>query len=472
MPFCIFADSQIRGHGRAVDFKPAKALLIPRLNRQGAAALCMAFFILPGYGQQVQEAEENSVSDVSTAVTPAISVEPISAGAGVMATEGATEVAVDSLEAGKPEKGELIFKTALGILYDDNIYQTDTDLTADFVALARVGAEFGSRESGNGSFLFGYDATGYTYIDNSDLNGINHAAMFQAALDLPKTKLGASFNYARVSSGAGSLFGQLSGGGGRSTTAEREGAQFAEQDVLGGALRASRDLSAKVVLDSTLTYSARYLHGNYLSSESMNGRLGLGYRVTERTLAGFDGVYGILNADTSPRQTYQNALFKMEYAATGKLGFLGDAGVETRQRDGDGGSDSTGFIFHVQARYAIRERTAVSLGAGRYTEGSATEAGTTVQRTFISTSLDQDVGRKFHLVLESGYDTSDYTSTVDEVQPAWAENYWFGRLGLDYRPNDRSSVGLFYEHRNSDSEREGEFSYRGNRIGIQLAVTF
>ena len=144
--------------------------------------------------------------------------------------------------------------------------------------------------------------------------------------------------------------------------------------------------------------------------------------------------------------------------------------------------DSTRFIFNLQAAYQIRVRTALRLSASRSTDGSATLGASSVERTTVSLGLDQGIGRRFAVGLESGYEKADYgdpgvirtvsdTGAVEENSLSPTAVYWYGRASLNYMPRPNTSIGVFYEFRSNDGGG-GSQSYEANRIGLQAAISF
>lgn len=390
-----------------------------------------------------------------------------------IATEGAGEVATESLKNSEPEKGGLVFKGAVASIFDDNIFLLDSEKSDDIILMARLGVEFAPVESGDGSFYAAYGATGFKYLDHSDLDGVNHAARLRMALNLPSTQLGLAAFYARLSGSAEGLLGQFSGSGAqRASAAEREGVQYVERDLFSATATASHDLGSKTLLTSVLSYRGAFYESGFRNSQNFYGRLGLGYKATERTIVGVAGGYGYLDSDNNPTQKYQEALLTLRYEATEKLKLSADGGVEFRQYDGASSEgDAVNPSFNIEAEYQMRERTVLKLDAGRLVDTSTVSAQTSIERNYVDLGVDQFIGEKFLFSLNGGYESATYESTgVSGVNRD--ENYWYTRTALNYLPNSRTTLGVFYEHRDNDSDGENGRTYVGNQIGIQFALSF
>ena len=431
----------------------------------------------------------------------ALSIEPLAGDDAAPDAQGSAAYA----EASREELRKVIpqaflFRIATGAMVDDNIFQTEFDTEDDLMLEATLGVTFTTPPGGNATFSLDYGATGFTYLDHSDLNGFNHALNFAGGLKLPKTTLGVSGSYQRSEGGEpGSL--QLSSSGAdpvlsdtssttdqRARDADREAGQFIPRDVMAASLTARRELATKTNLDTALTYSGTlYDDEEFQSTSDLSGRMGLNYDVTGKTTLGFAGVYGQLDNGDNPSQTYQNLLLTSGYTATGKLVFRGQAGVDFRQYDPvEAGAapqadqdDTTRFVFNLGAAYKLRERTSLQLGASRSTDGSAIAGISSIQRTSATLSLNQGIGQRLAFIMAGGYDLSDYGSETDgnpstEGEDPLAdrqENNWFSRATLNMMPTARITLGVFYEYRQNDSGGSG-LTYEANRYGIQAAVSF
>ena len=431
----------------------------------------------------------------------ALSIEPLAGDDAAPDALGAAAYAEASgEELRKVIPQAFLFRIATGAMVDDNIFQTEFDTEDDLMLEATLGVTFTTPPQGNATFSLDYGATGFTYLDHSDLNAINHALSLTGGLKLPKTTLGVSGNYQRLAGGdPESLQPSISGtdpvlSDTASTTdqrardADREAGQFSPRDVMAATLTARRELATKTNLDTALSYSGTlYDDEEFQSTSDLSGRMGLNYDVTGKTTLGFAGVYGQLENGDNPTQTYQNLLLTSGYTATGKLVFRGQAGVDFRQYDPvESGAapqadqdDTTRFVFNLGAAYQLRERTSLQLGASRSTDGSAIAGISSIQRTSATLSLNQGIGQRLAFIMAGGYDLSDYGSETDGNPSAEGgdpladrqENYWFSRASLNVMPTSRITLGVFYEYRQNDSDGSG-LTYEANRYGIQAAVSF
>ena len=243
----------------------------------------------------------------------------------------------------------LLLKVALGGIYDDNLFLEETDKAEDLVLQARLGLAYRQLESGNSSFSFSYEAVGFMYQEYDEFNDINHEFGVTGSLTLPKTQLGFSANYQRVSAGEQSGLRRLSANptsldtnslvtdtagaaNQQSQNADRESGSFSVRDVIAASLSASRPLASKTNFTAALGYSGTiYQDDTFQDSQDYNARLGLNYEFSGKTTLGLAGTYGKLDNGLNSTQTYQNILVTASYNASGKLAFRGEAGLEFRQ---------------------------------------------------------------------------------------------------------------------------------------------
>lgn len=422
------------------------------------------------------DAVDNTSNDRQTSTVSAadsgLEVSEVSTEIADIATEAAGKVATESLKSGDPEKGGLVFKGAVAGIFDDNIFLLDSESSDDIIMMARLGAEYETPESSNGSFYAAYAATGFKYLDHSDLDGVNHIARLRTALALPKTQLGLAIYYAHLSGSAEQLLGQFSGtNANRPSDVEREGAQYAERNEVTATATTYYDLASKTLLISSLNYRGTFYDADLRNLQDFRGRLGLGYKVTEKTTLGLAGGYGYLDSDNNPHQKYQETLITLKYEATEKVKLSADGGVEFRQFDQASQGNVVNPSFNIQGEYHLRERTLLKLDAGRLVDTAIASADTLVERNYINLGIDQSIGDKFLLTLYCGYERASYEATgASGVNRD--ENYWYTRTALNYLPNSRTTLGVFYQHRDNDSDGENGRPYVGNQIGIQIALSF
>lgn len=497
----------------------ALVLLLPAAIAQlaGQAQAQTAQTADPALQIQVNAVESANASDTSgqgERMQDSLEVSPIQGDAAAMDASAAAEVALNSEEDLRAIPEAWLIRLAAGATYNDNIFQTESAEESDLILQYGLGATLQSTKGGNTAFAFNYDATAFNYLDHPEVDGLNHSVGLQLGLSLPKTTLGLSASYNRVESGdqlprrpfhvtdsnlpedeAANAADQ------RVSQGNREAGLFNTRDIITAALTASHSLAPKTHLVSSLGYASNlYEDEQYQSTRNVTGQLGLTYQFTGKTTLGLAGSAGYQDNDGNGTQVYQSALLTATCNASGKLTFKGAAGIEFRQygepdpAETDSSptrqataerEDSTKFVFNLGAAYQLRPRTSLTLSASQGSDGSALVGVSSVERTNLALGIDQAIGQRFKLGLAGGYELADYTPAGGSDSPATAalagsrgtdyydrlEKYWFGRASLNFTPTPRSSIGLFYELRNNDSDGGG-LTYESNRVGVQCAINF
>lgn len=432
-----------------------------------------------------QEAGEASAPVASAAVEVASegggeSISPIATEVSGLTTEGAGAVAEASLQEAPVVPASFLFNTGAGAVYDDNIYQTNDATVADTVLLFSAGFAWIPRVTDTSKFALTYNATLFHYLEQDDLGGdVNHDAAMAGQILIGETSLTSTVSFRRLSGSDISLSGSGFGGGGISSqqalVSNPEDRNLNPQDVrdlLTAAVGFSRPLAGKTSINGGLNYSANLYDDPLPSTQTYSGQLGLGYLVGARTTVGVSGVIGRTDGDDgSLSEDYEQALGTVSYDATEKLDFSGSAGLNFRQSDLAGAGDRTDFVFNLSTRYQWRERTGLFLTAGRNTQSSVTESDAAINRTTVYVGVDQRIADRWSLQVSGGYDLSDYEDAQNDFAQSREETFLTGRVSLNFRPTDRSTIGLFNEYRQNEAGDDIS-SYEGNRVGLQIGVQF
>ena len=197
---------------------------------------------------------------------------------------------------------------------------------------------------------------------------------------------------------------------------------------------------------------------------------GMRYQILPKTNIGFEGVGGILESPSSPRQYYQEARFRLSYAATGKLTLKFSGGVEVMEFEGDNSIKATP-VFSLGLSYQPFDGTTLNLAAYRNIIGSNATAGQDIIATGFGIAVDQRFFQKFVAGVSFGYEHDEYFATTDEFPTDRVDNYLYVRPTLRYSFVRWFSVNVFYEFRKNTSNQATSNAY-GNRLGMELAARF
>jgi hypothetical protein len=168
-------------------------------------------------------------------------------------------------------------------------------------------------------------------------------------------------------------------------------------------------------------------------------------------------------------QTYEQALFRVIYAATEKLAFNASAGGELRQTD-DG--DVFSPVFSLGAVWKPTDSTSVSLEGRRRTYASAALVGQDYEATGLTISVRQRFLQRFYLSLAAGYEHTEYIAVQPGIVANRVDDYYFIRPSFDWDLSEYFSVGLFYEHDESVSSGVGARPFTRDLFGAQFSLRY
>ena len=439
----------------------------------------------PPSGVPVRGAElavEPAAEPVTAAAEPvklegggATPIEPVQSGAALTA-EGAAEVAEMTQAEVPSAPATLKFHVAGGAVYDDNIEQTSTNTEEDFLFLLGAGLTWTPRMTEKSRFSFDYMATGFEYLDRSDIGGdVNHDARVSGRALWGATTVTGDLSYRHFAGAEVSLF----GGGALdnlvySYSSEDRGLRPQEnRDLFSASAGLTRPIAGKTALTASINYYTNvYDNDDLASTDSLSGLFGLGYLAGARTTVGVAGVLGRRGGDSGAlEEDFQQALLTATYDPTEKLDFSARVGADFRQADFEGGSDVTEFVFNLTARYQWRDRTGFSINADRSPRGSSLYRGGSDLRTSVYVAVDQRIAESWRLQLAGGYELAEYENPSSGYAGVGEEDFLTGRVSLRYQPSERWSASLYYEYRQNEADLE-RYSYEGNRLGLQVAVSF
>ena len=105
-------------------------------------------------------------------------------------------------------------------------------------------------------------------------------------------------------------------------------------------------------------------------------------------------VGGVLDSPSSPRQYYQQARLRLNYAATGKLTLKFSGGVEVLEFEGDNSIKATP-VFSLGLAYQPFDGTTLNLAGYRNIIGSNATAGQDIIATGFEIGVEQRFFQKF-----------------------------------------------------------------------------
>lgn len=345
-------------------------------------------------------------------------------------------------------------RVTASMVYDDNIFISNTNRVADVIWSVTAGAAFelGDFRNLQENFLIAeWYGTGYFYTNNPDQNAFNQSAAL----------LG-QYRWEKLTAQLSSKYQYLTG-------PDRQVGSFATRHVFENAIRFNYDYSDKTSFDAEFAQNTQLFEA-YYNQYDYRGKLGMDYRILPKVKIGVEGAAGILNVEESPLQFYQQARLRAKYTATGKLDAKLSGGVEFRQFDG-GQDMKIEPVFSLGLEYRPFDGTLLSINGYRNVVGSNSLRGQDYVATGFAISIQQRFLQKFYTGITFGYENDTYFATANDTFSDRVDNYIFLRPSISYALNDWVTAGAFYEYRDNASTVSSSAFYN-NRFGFELGLQF
>ena len=279
-----------------------------------------------------------------------------------------------------------------GVVYDDNIEFSNTNRVPDVIWTISGGLAFelGDFRGGSENYLSAYWVGSPTfYMDNPDQNNFDWS--YALIAQYRRSKLVGRFD---------SNFSESTGG-------NREVNAITTTRSFSNSLRFRYDYSEKTSFDLKFANDASIVE-SFQNTYRYEVASGMRYQILPKTNIGFEGVGGILESPSSPRQYYQQARFRLSYAATGKLTLKFSGGVEVMEFEGDNSIKATP-VFSLGLSYQPFDGTTLNLAAYRNIIGSNATAGQDIIATGFGIAVDQRFFQKFVAGVSFGYEHDQYS---------------------------------------------------------------
>jgi hypothetical protein len=211
----------------------------------------------------------------------------------------------------------------------------------------------------------------------------------------------------------------------------------------------------------------------------------LGYRLSEKMALSASVNAGLDKPENSAQYTFEQVLLGVNYQPTEKISLFAQGGVQLTQygqnnqvlQNGASG-DSTDPIFSVGIGYNPFDSTSLSLNASQSVHSSDAESQQTVMDTSVGVSATQRFLQRFYFNFSFDYTHSDnqfdsggavLTSGASTV--AGSQDTLVYRPSLTFAPTAWTSIGLYYQYLDNESNTPGA-SYYDNQVGISVSAQF
>lgn len=338
-------------------------------------------------------------------------------------------------------------------IYDGNVFIQEEGKEADLITRIAPGVSIRLGDESSPLYLVADYTAGFLFFaSKSDQNSVDNSLKLDLQWSLPKTLIGFHIGYLG------------------DTGTSIDATDRIERNIYYAGITTNHTLSDKTSIDLNADYRiADYSSGLFDYNEARIQSY-FNYQILPKVTLGIGGVYGHLEPQDAPSQNYQEASLRVLWVATGKITVSGNAGVEFRQFGG--GDETFNPVFGLDVAYQITNGTKISFNARRRIFSSVIFQGQNYTATGFTFSISQRLTDRCNLFLTFGYENLDYTSAAPGVEATREDHYFFIRPGVQFRLTQWLALGLFYEYSQNSSSGELERSFRRDRLGVQLGITF
>ena len=343
-----------------------------------------------------------------------------------------------------------------GVVYDDNIFISNTDRKGDaiFNISGGLALEIGDyRTLEENYLLLEYLASGYFFSKYTSQNsfGQNASLLAQYRFNQLAVQLESQYQY-------------ING-------AQRQVGGFTTRNLVYNDLRFIYDVSEKTSFDLELSQDSNIYNSPYNSSYYFQATAGMDYLILPKVRIGLEGTAGYTTAENNPDQTYQIINARAKYDLTGKVAIKATGGVQFNQYVTGGDAMRVSPVFSLGAEYLPFPNTTISLLGYRNLFVSPSLDNQDYWATGVELGITQTIAQKFQVGVAGGYENDTYVSNLPGVDADRVDNFFFIQPQISYNFLRYLTATVFYEHRFNDSTLQVDTWY-DNQVGFEISASF
>ena len=299
-------------------------------------------------------------------------------------------------------------------------------------------------------FVVDYTPSFIFYTDHSSYDNVGQSVKLSGGYSFSRLALGLDFDYTREqvkNAGVGTL---------------------TEESLYDARFRSRYDLTDRTFLEvNGRYYRLDYVDPLYQGYQEVSEENWLNRTFADRLSLGVGLAVGRDFPQYSSDQTFERILARAVYRLSGKLYFSASLGVEFRQYD-SGESGTLHPVLGVSGTYQLREGTTLNV-EGHGLQEPSPYGGYNDTRWGGSLGVRQRLFSRLHAEASAAYDYIQYNFYGTQGQPSSVrtDNYFYGRLTLDYEFNRHVVGSLFYTYYR-DNSSYGAYSYDDTVLGLRV----
>ncbi len=357
----------------------------------------------------------------------------------------------------KVRLGELHIRLPMNLSfqYDDNIFQSNTNVTGDFISafsptlLLGIGDYAFAEEN---YFRLSFTPQFQFFLENSNLNTTNQFLSLTGQYAFPRLTTSASLVYSLNSNPTSTDQGRQ----------ERANYDFRWDN--------SYALGAKTFLEADLGASYQD-DGSDIQYTTITLSPRLAYQYSPKLRVGFGPVFGVTSISDGGEQTFQGLVVTIGYDTLERFSFRTSLGAQARQFDDDD-AENEDFVtptFSFGTTYKIGDdgMRSISLDLSRTIGNSSFVRGQSVINNSISVAYTQPIIHRVSFNISLRYQVNEYQGRQEDT-----DNFFSARPALTYTfLRDQVAASLFYTRSQRTSEIVNR-EFTNNVIGLNLNFQF
>lgn len=353
-----------------------------------------------------------------------------------------------------PKARPLTFRVSVNATYDDNIYIQAKNPTSDLLWSLSPGVTLGvgdltGRKGGFATLR--YDGKAFYFTNNSELNSVDQVAALEVQWAGAKLTLGGTLGFSNI------------------TSPNTETGDRLNQKRYEAGLTATHDWSEKTTLGAAV--SGQLVDSkDQLNTQGGDLRMWADHEVSVLTKLGLGLKVGFVDVSEGSRQTFEQLLVRVNYAAASKVNVRLEVGGELRQIESGGHADVTP-VFALQANYSPYELLTVQLDGYRRVQPSIIDAGANTVVTGAGVRIGYRFLQRFELSVGGAYEQSNYEALGSGSSSPRTDDYYLARIGLSYAFAESMRLTGFYQYRTNEST-EADRSFDNQQTGLEFSFAF
>lgn len=280
--------------------------------------------------------------------------------------------------AGQGLKGGFGYGMGVDSMFDSNFFLTESNPASELNVNYLPSISYGTDPEGGAdiSFTANYRPVIRTYLENSNLNGVDQSGDVSMKIEGSKTVISSHIQYDQ-SSGVDRIIGK-----------------FVNETLFSAGVEGSYQIAPRTSLSASLTASISDYDNNSIVGSDIYTAYICGYwSATERFSVGPAIRYSTAKSNNTGTRDSRELLIQAQYRLREKIQFAAALGVEYATNSRDEGNGSVGLTGNISAIYAISEKIRWISSVRYITVPSPSDVNYVINNLMISTALNRQLLR-------------------------------------------------------------------------------